>query len=666
MIIVICIFRLLAHQIWNRTDIQLIYLMLAGALALLVGYTAIVYRVESIAHTILCQKTEPLLLRGQVIQLDTQAEGKCRIHMLLPGKIKKIRINCRGSSCSGIAVGDIIETSAVLMPPPNPVIPGGFDFARFAYFRQIGAIGYTVRKTHIVESANHQKQSYKVSSAHTYVKVIINRLRHNISDRMKAAMGAANGAIAAALIVGESSGIHKDDFDAIRTAGIAHIIAISGMHLMVVIAIIFFIVRFLISRSETLSMKWSSKKFAATVTILISFLYLPLTGIPISAVRAIIMSTIALLSILLDRNADAMKSLSISAIIILLTTPEDILSPSFQMSYAACGALISSFKISHKYILSPINSSKNLIVKHHKKLLVYCASIAAASTFAGFATAPFAIYHFHQFSPYGIITNLMCVPLSNFYIMPLGMISLLLMPLNIENIALYPMSYGLNIMLTVSKFIASLPYSNLRLPSLTALAITTIALGEILLFLCKTQIRYVGIALIIIGFITLFEKNTPDILISENSNLFAIKWENKLIFSSFQKDKFTREAWEKTYREKSYGPKMLAHYENIQIDNPITSLSCDKETCIIHKNGTKVLLIRGHSSPQENNTICNNLDLFINLYDDMICANTKVNITRKDIEKSGAHAIYIGVNHNITIENTKDSIVKGKPWSRKG
>ena len=157
-----------------------------------------------------------------------------------------------------------------------------------------------------------------------------------------------------------------------------------------------------------------------------SLIYLILAGSSISAQRAFIMSSLTLIAIIIDRNASPMRSIGLTALTLMLLTPESILSASLQMSLAACMCLVAVFEFSKK-LCSRIGYDS-----YFKKALNYAVSITLSTLTAGLATAPFVIYHFNQFSTYSVLMNLVAIPLSDFIIMPLGLITMLMMPFHVH------------------------------------------------------------------------------------------------------------------------------------------------------------------------------------------------------------------------------------------
>ncbi|AIF81910.1 ComEC/Rec2 family protein [endosymbiont of Acanthamoeba sp. UWC8] len=596
------------------------------------GFSSALLRTYSADTKTLEKETGKVWVKGKVAQIQHMQVGKrillrdVKIYDKNVNRLNNVRLSIRTKS-EGLSIGDTVKLAAVLLPPPKPITPHGYDFSRYAYFKNLSAIGYAVNKIRVVEKSESSLGNFFVN------------LRNKVIERVKANLSEPMAGIANGILVGDSSSISKADYDIVRISGIAHLLAISGMHMVVVVAILFISIRFLIIRSEYLALRIDAKKAAAGVALIGSTLYLLLTLAPVSAQRAYIMSSIILLAIILDHNSSALRAVAIAAIIILVITPEEVLSPSLQMSFVASLALISSFGFFNKFLIK--NSDKRYI-----KLFNYFISIIFSTLIAGLATAPFIVYHFNQFSPYSVLTNLIAIPINDFWVMPFGLLSLILMPLGAEQIPIAVMGYGISLIFKVASIISALPYSSFSIPSFSNIGIFLIYLGSIGLFVSVTHLRFIFVIPLLIG---LFTKNPyldPDILIENNGKIFAIRVGGELIFSSKQGAKFTREAWKQAYMQKE-----VKTLKQLQIP------TCTLASCLYNKHGKNILIY----SKGEINCDAIKPDLAVNLGKDYIkCpAQTKI-IGLPELKRGGNLAIWLAEN-NIKITYS-GSVHKLRPW----
>jgi competence protein ComEC len=119
-------------------------------------------------------------------------------------------------------------------------------------------------------------------------------LRHAVTRRIRAALPGPDGAIAAALITGETHAIPPNYAGAFRDAGLAHILVIAGLHMGMVTGICFFALRALFALIPPLALNHPTKKYAAALALLLTFLYMLLSGATVSSRRAFVMTALAL------------------------------------------------------------------------------------------------------------------------------------------------------------------------------------------------------------------------------------------------------------------------------------------------------------------------------------------------------------------------------------
>ena len=402
-----------------------------------------------------------------------------------------------------------------------------YDYRKHLYFQKIGGTGFAIGKVHILE----QNSYFLIKD---YIKII----RYNIANRILEQVNISSGSIIIALLVGIKDFIPRDINDNIKNAGLAHLLAISGLHLGFAVGIFFLIFRFFLKRSEYLALNHDVKKISAMIAIFFGFLYLVLSGLSVSAVRSFIMVAMAFLAITLDKKIDSLRSLSITAFIILILRPDFILSIGFQLSFTAVLTLI----LLHNKV-----KNKEFFLKKRSlfgKLLLYFLGIIISSIAVGITITPFLIYYFNQYIQYSILSNLMAIPLISFIIMPLGFLSLFLMLLNLDSLTLPLLSYFVDLLLKIANFNSSLPYSHISVKSISTNSFLFMILGGLIFSLINNKIRYIGLLLVI--FAIYFAYNTPiaDIFINREKKLFAIyDKERGLFFSKKNKNNYIVNKW---------------------------------------------------------------------------------------------------------------------------
>lgn len=453
-----------------------------------------------------------------------------------------------------INIGDIVSLTAILSKPMKAYIPNGYDFSRDAYFKQIGAVGYSVKKPNKI---NTDSKTFKDS---------INNLRHNIQIRVTNSIGSYSGAIATALMINEYNNIDKNILKDLRSTGLAHILSVSGMHLSLVAAIFFFCSRTLINCYENLALRVNSKKIAATFSLIGSLGYLLISGMEVAAVRSFIMTSLIIIAILVDHIPSPTRSIAFAATIILIFYPENIIHPSFQMSFSAVLALVSCFEILSK---KKIYDGSILY-----KIFLYLISVSFASLIAGIATAPFSVYHFGQSSNYSILANLIAVPITSIWLMPCVIITFFLYPFHLENLSLNIMKIGIDILVKIAHYIANLPLSVSSFSKLEDTNLLIIVLGILWFCIWISKIRYFGFVLIFTGISLQSFQDKPDIFIDWKAKNISIINNHQLIFLNKELPPF-----KKQLLANSLGVTDTKKYQEAS-----STLFCQEQMCTLLRN----------------------------------------------------------------------------------
>ncbi len=225
-----------------------------------------------------------------------------------------------------------------MAPPSGPALPGGYDFARTAWFLGLGATGYALGAPIIEEHAAEASLRGRFSDW-------LERLRQAIGQRITAAIPGDAGAIATSLITGERGGISEETNDTFRDSGLLHILSISGLHMVIMAGAVFASVRILLAAFPAIALRYPTKKWAAAAALVAAWAICFYRASSIATVRAFVMIAIMFLAIMLDRPALAMRNVALSALAILVIAPESLLDAGFQMSYAAVVSLISAYEL---------------------------------------------------------------------------------------------------------------------------------------------------------------------------------------------------------------------------------------------------------------------------------------------------------------------------------
>ena len=501
----------------------LLILGLAG-LAIAAGFTAAQARTALVAAPVLEKRLGPRHVTGRVTEVDPRVNGtRIVLEALRIDGVEaaatpaRARLRIGSGAEDWLAPGRWVTARAVLMPPPPPVAPGAFDFQRQSYFRSLGAVGFTYGGPEAAAPPDGQAGVGRLGW-----RLWLETVRQAVFERVRGALEGPTGGVAAALLTGKRGAIPQEVMQAMRDSGLAHLLAISGLHLGLVAGLLFFTARAGLAAIPAVALRYPIKKWAAVAALAGAAAYLVLVGATIPTQRAFLMIGLVLLAVLLDRTAISMRPVAWAASIVLLLAPESLLGPSFQMSFAAVVGLVAGYEaIEGRFPGRARGRSRD--AHWAWRLTLYFSGVALTSVIAASATAPFAIYHFNRVAAYGLAANLIAVPVTALWIMPWGLLSLFLMPLGLAAFALVPMGWGIEAVVGIAGLVAGWPGAVRLVPAMPVAALAAVALGGLWLCLWRRRWRLLGLVPIAAGFLAVPLSQPPDILVDGEAKLFAVR-----------------------------------------------------------------------------------------------------------------------------------------------
>ena len=459
-------------------------LMLIACLALGLGCAKL--RAVNVAAPIAPAMAGPTTVEGWVVDVDSPGDRGHRI-VIAPTRVRglepeetpiRLRATVRGEPPRP---GEPIRLFAILNPPPPPASPGAYDFGRNAYFQGLGGTAFALGET---RRAYLAPPPWKLRMA-----MAVNGARFALAERIVARLGERTGGIAAAMTTGHETWIGREDLEVMRDSGLAHILSISGLHMAIVGGFAFFLVRLLVAAWPWLAVRASGKKVAAVVGLMAVGSYLVLSGAPPPAERAAITASIAFAAILLDRAAITMHALAVAAMVVLMLQPEAIVTPGFQMSFAATAALVALSEAWPPWTRELSVPWPIAVFQTARRWLVIAVT---ASLVAGAATGPFAIQHFNRAAMYGLIANLTTSPIADFIMMPALALGALLEPVGLGGPFLWVAGLGVDLMLAIGTWTAGLPGAVRTIASAPDYVLPIAFLGVLFLCLWQGRMRWLG------------------------------------------------------------------------------------------------------------------------------------------------------------------------------
>jgi len=462
-------------------------------------------------------------------------------------------------------VGDKINVKAFMFPPSKPIIKGAFDFSKYARYKQI--IGYgKILQFDIIQHKNNIK----------FVNKITSYLYKNISNE--------TASIASALITGNRFGIDKQNLNNLRVSGLAHLLAISGLHIGLVIGAVYFLLRFLlIILFFNYTTKYSIKKICGITSLVVAFLYAGLADYPIPTIRAFIMACIIIFALLIDRQIVSIRSVALVASLISLIMPESIYSASFHLSFIAVFSLVGFFQI---YTVK-IKGVKGFFI-----------SVVMSSFIVQIVTSPFIIYHFGMFSLYSIIANVIAIPLMTFFIAPLLLLSVFEMIIFDTSLFIKTSAIGLDVLLYWAKFITNLNYSSFYLPKFSVYGLVIFLMTIVTFIIAKLEnnkfLLKLSSLLLIAGIIISVIPNNKPLVFVVDKNTILIKNGNHYVFNKNVNSFLSNAIYRQTGLR--FKNNKMCNFETCKLEGIVITNSkkyeCDKSARIII--ATKALIKSCH------------------------------------------------------------------------
>jgi competence protein ComEC len=544
-------------------------LMLALALAAL-GALVAAWRTHAVATPVLYGELFYKGVSGHVDAIEQRQKG-LRVTLSglqiegLPAQRHPRRITLTlKKPPPGLAIGDEIATKAMLFAPPAPTMPGGYDYTRSLYFQGIGGVGFAPSEVQVLSRGKPSRFTEALDA-----------FRLSLAERIGAPMQPENAPVAAALMVGEQSAVSEEVADAMRDAGIYHVLSISGLHMALAAGILYFSLRLLLSLYPPLALRLPVKKIAASLGLAGAFAYLLVAGYPVPAVRSFVMVACVMLAVLADRQGISLYALAWAAVIILLWQPEAVLSASFHLSFAATLAIMALYE----HYRPQLRGALPL-----RRLWMYLAGITLTSLAATLVTTPLVLYHFNRFTVLGLVANTLLMPLASFWIMPMAVLAFATMPFGLEFWPLKLLDYGISLMVAGAKWMAGFSWLSFSLPAPTGWGIALCVLGMLWLCLWKTRLRLWGVLGMALGLCTIALHTPYDLLVSDDASRVALRRGDSWYFIRGTPASFDAELWMRSHGKSEDEVHTLKDWP--AEGAPV----CDAVRCVLQVEGLRVVV----------------------------------------------------------------------------
>ncbi len=524
--------------------------------------------------------TRAAIVTGTVARVEPLPQGR-RVTLSAariddgPELARAVRIRLRATDPAPVAAGDRLRVRAMLQPPSGAAVPGGWDIQFDAYHTGLAGYGYALNPAERLAAPPPEGFAAWMQT-----------LRETVIARIHAALPGSTGRLASGLIVGGTTGIPAKEQAAFRDSGLFHLLSISGLHMAIVVGLVFATLRMGLAAIEWAALRLPIKAVAAIIALAAGGFYTLLTGAEVPAVRSFTAACLVTLAILVGRRAFSMRSWALALVAVVLVAPHEVMRVSLQMSFAATLALIAGFEALRPWLTSLAGQGSQV-----RRAGAWVVALALTSALAGTATAPFGAYHFGAVQLYYIVANMVAVPLTTILVMPAAVVAMVLMPLGLERLALVPMGWGVEGLLAIGQTVSAWPQAVLPVPQITAWGIAAYSLGLAWLALWRSHLRLLGLLAIAAGLASAPLQRPPDLLVSADARLIALRAGGVLhVHHTQSPSSFVLDAWLRHLGLRDWRP--MPPPGGTSNDG---TLACDATTCTLQprRDGPSILLLRG-------------------------------------------------------------------------
>ena len=635
----------LATLVWSGVRISGaatgLRLVTTAILLVACGFCAAKERTVRVEAPLLRTTTEAVTVAGRVREVDLADRGPRVVldQVTIDGQPPRDtpgRIRLRLTRYAPVPeAGSTITIRAVVMPSPGPAQPGAHDFRRDAFFDGIGGVGYAVGYPHILRAASDSR-------------AWLPRLRLFIASRIEAALGRTpEAAIATAYLTGGRGLIDEQTATDMRNSGLAHLLAISGMKVGLVAVLVFAATRLSLALFPGAALRLPVRKMAACAGIVAAIAYTGLAAAPVPALRSVLMTSMAMLAILFDRQSFSLRLAAVAAMAVIIILPESAVSVSFQMSFGAVIALIAFYEAFRHRIAAGYRHASPV-----RQAGMDFFKIGLTTLIATLVTAPLALFHFQQEANYSIPANAFAIPLNDFWIMPCGVLALILMPLHLDFWPFKAMGAGIHVMLYAARTVSHWPGAVSHLPLLPPAVLGLATFGGLWMILWRQRWRRLGLVPVALAVALAFTVEKPDVLVSEDAGHAAVRLDDGILAVSRQTRKdFTDDTWDRLNGSK--GVVALPNGSSA----PDAVLQCDERYCLYWHNAHRVAILRDPASAQE---ACQISDVVVSRWPLQVQCAAGLAVDPVSTAATGALVLYLkpGPIEIETVQNT----VGNRPW----
>lgn len=660
----------LVAGLWLARKHFALFAPLLAALTLALGFNAAQLETRMVAAPMMDRMIGPAPLEGRLMVAEAMPEGvrltlKDPVISRLPEDKTPAfaRVRMKGLELADAPPpGALVRVMAQVGPLSEPVAPHAYDFRRQSYFQMLGGTGWSRSKAEILDPA-------PPATGWERFLLMFERARRLVTLHARQHAQGDAAAMTAALLNGAQSGISKDVLQDMRVSGLSHLLSISGVHVSMMGLLIYFPLRALMALIPWVALHWPVRKIAACGAMVATILYIFLVGPQAPTLRSALSTGLVMFAILVDRRAMSMRLVTLAAAAVMLIQPDGVMGPSFQMSFAAVLAMVAAYEkpfdkaLAGNSLLAASSAPEETQKTDEetsisfwrrswlKTALRHLRDVVLTSLVATAATTPFTIFHFQTFSFYGVVANMIAIPLTSFWIMPCILLTYLTAPFGLDGIFITGAGWGVDGVIAMAHAVAAWPFAQLHMPAMPAWALIVIVLGGLWLCLWRLKWRWLGLLPILAGSLYAFVTPLPDLLIAPDGKQWAVRLEDgRLAVANLDREAFTVTQWQ----QRLGNPDALDVYELPATEQ---GLRCDEAGCALRREGMTLAMPAIDSAALED---CEMADVVIAPFAIRACEAAHV-IDLGAFREHGAYALFL--EHGKLRIETSRKLRGARPWS---
>lgn len=610
--------------------------LLATLFAFVLGLGAAQLETRLIARPLLEEKTEPLPVYGLLYRAEALPEGGSRLllkNVWMPETPKEkrprfARIKVRKPLDALPEPGTRVSVWGPLWPPADPALPGGYDFRRGAFFKQLGASGLSYGKL------REHEAKYPPPFFWDGFNLVFEKIRRKLAVMAFSRLPSDQAPMTAALLTGSQTGIDRDVMEAMRASGLSHLLSISGVHVSMIALLIYLPLRFFLACFPWIALRWPIKKIAAAAALFGTILYTILVGSDPPTVRSALMTGIVMAAVIADRKALSLRLVALAALFIMLVAPSAAIGPSFQMSFAAVLAMVSAYE---KRLDAALKEGFSFeLPVWIKNFWRHARDIILTSIVATAATAPFTLFHFNVFSFYGVAANMIAIPLTSLWVMPCLLLTYLTAPFGLAGPLLDGAGWGVAAIIHIAEIVAAWPLAQVFAPSMPIWAFGLFVSGGLWLCLWRGRLRLFGFAPIFIACFYPLSVSLPSLFVAPEDGVWAVRLaDGRLAAFGKRGENFTISQWQQSV----LNPETV-YFTKRKPPDVGEELSCEGFSSCTYRgeNLTAVFLLKD-ATPEDIEAVCKEreADLLVSPFATLTACKAKHVIDQTSLFERGAH-----------------------------